>query len=79
MEKELRKILRKSLFKLKIKYNKLDDINCENVLDIKKHLELVINLNYLRGKIRGYEEIFTLISEHNSKKENKEVSNSSHA
>jgi len=75
MEKELRKKLRSKLNNLKKKYNKLDDKNCENVMDLKEHLELVVSLNYLRGKIRGYEEIFGLISEYNSTK--KEVRNSS--
>jgi len=77
MEKELRKKLRNKLNNLKKKYNKLDDKNCENVMDLKEHLELVVSLNYLRGKIRGYEEIFSLISGHTSTK--KEVSNSSKA
>ena len=61
----MNKELRSNLAELKRELNLLDDKNCKNPMDIREHVEAVIHLNYLRGKIRGYEEVFSILSDVN--------------
>ncbi len=63
MKNKLMQKLRRNLDNLRNKYNRLSDENDKNVLDLKDHLDMVLRLNFWRGKIRGYEEIFSKIAE----------------
>lgn len=61
----MNKELRSNLAEVKREYNLLEDKMCKLTMDIREHLDLIISMNYLRGKIRGYEEVFSNLSDVN--------------